>query len=412
MAPSARPAPARQQTLRQHNLALVARTVVGAESPLSRADVAARTGLTRATVSALVDRLIGAGLVRELAPATPQGAGRPGVPLAPAPRTLVGVGLEVNLGYLGARVLDLTGATVAELIEPGDFHHSRATEVLGRLGGLARTVLDDVAAAGMRPAGIRLALPGLVDARSGRLRIAPNLGWSSLDPTGLLGLPAGIPFAVANEANLAAVAQVGRARLAPRARPTSYLYVSGDVGIGGAIVVDGEVFGGRHGWAGEIGHVVLDAAGPRCRCGARGCLEQYAGKDALWQRAGLPAQATVAQLVAELAGAAPDPAAVAAVQGAGTALGHALADTINLVDLDTVLLGGMYPDLLPFFTDALSAVLAARVVAAPWAEIAVRPAPVGDRPALTGGAREVLRDVVRRPAGVLSMGDDAASVVP
>ncbi|WP_255371786.1 ROK family transcriptional regulator [Cellulosimicrobium sp. CUA-896] len=299
---------ARQASLREHNLALVARAVLESPAPCSRADIAAASGLTRATVSTLVDRLVAARIVAELPPLAPQRAGRPAVPLAPAPRTVVGLGLEVNVDHLGGRVLDLTGAVVAEHVEPDDLHDSDPDLVLARLGRIARDLVDTVTADGMTVAGATLALPGLVDVRTGGLVVAPNLGWTRLDPVPSLGLddgtPHGVPVTVANEAKLAALAQSGRtvvpgAGSAPAA-PTSYLYVSGDVGIGSAIVVDRRLFHGGHGWAGEIGHVVVDPRGPRCRCGATGCLEQYAGKDALLRGAGLATTAETSDLVAAL----------------------------------------------------------------------------------------------------------------
>jgi hypothetical protein len=144
--------PIQQRSLRQHNLAVVARTVVDAAGPLSRAGVAAATGLTRGTVSALVDRLLAAGILIELPPVRQVRAGRPAVPLAPARRTIVGLGLEVNVDYLGARIVDLTGDTVDEIVVPGDFHGSDPGATLARLGGLARDLVDRAATAGLRVA--------------------------------------------------------------------------------------------------------------------------------------------------------------------------------------------------------------------------------------------------------------------
>ncbi|MFC8921280.1 ROK family protein [Cellulosimicrobium sp. NPDC057127] len=403
-AAATRPGPpaARQASLREHNLALVARAVFESPVPCSRADIAAASGLTRATVSTLVDRLVAARIVGELPPLVPQRAGRPAVPLAPAPRTVVGLGLEVNVDHLGARVVDLTGTVVAEHVEPDDLHDSDAVTVLARLGRIARDLLAAVTAEGMVAAGATLALPGLVDVRTGRLVVAPNLGWSSLDPVPLLGLDdvvaGGLVIGVANEAKLAALAQAA-GTVAPdvaAAVPPSYLYVSGDVGIGSAIVVERRLFHGGHGWAGEIGHVVVDPGGPRCRCGATGCLEQYAGKDALLRGAGLATTAETADLVAALDAGSPD--ALASVERAGRALGSALADYVNLVDVDTVLLGGIYPPLLGHLRGPVETELRERVLAAPWTDVRVAPAPVGDHAALTGGAREVLRRVVEHPA--------------
>ncbi|MEG3614364.1 ROK family protein [Isoptericola haloaureus] len=392
----------RQHTLRERNLRLVARAVYDAAAasgerpdavPPSRADVAAATGLTRATVSTLVDRLIAARLVAELPPVPAQRAGRPAVPLVPAPRTVVGLGLEVNVDYLGVRGLDLAGDVVVEHVEAGSFHDSDPVAVLGRLGSLASDAVARLDADGMRVAGARLALPGLVDARTGELEVAPNLGWSSLDPVALLGLT-DVAVQVANEAKLAALAELAGDT------PDSFLYVSGDVGIGAGIVVDRALFLAERGWNGEVGHVVVDPAGPRCTCGAHGCLEQYAGKEAILRAAGLAGDAPLESLTALLRSddGAPAEQARSAVVRAGQALGSALADFVNLTGVSTVVLGGVYTDLEPWLREPVEAGLAERVLAAPFAPVAVRSARAGVHAALTGGAREVLREVVADPA--------------
>lgn len=386
------PGAARQHTLRERNLELVARAVFEVPEPLSRAGVSAATGLTRATVSTLVDQLVAARLVRELPAVTGGRAGRPAVPLVPAPRSVVGLGLEVNVDYLGARVLDLTGDVVAAQVVPGTFHDSDPAVVLRQLGELARGVAAGVAASGMTVAGARLALPGLVDPRTGLLEVAPNLGWSSLDPVALLGL-GDTEVRIANEAKLAALAELTGGSAV--AAPDSFIFVSGDVGIGAAIVVDRELFLGERGWNGEVGHVVVDPAGPRCSCGAFGCLEQYAGKEAMMRAAGLPADSSLDALVARLTQTHPQ---AHAGLPAGRALGSALADFVNLLDVSTIVLGGAYTDLLPWLRADVEAVLADRVLAAPFVDLVVRAAQAGPYAALTGGAHEVLQAVLSDPA--------------
>ncbi len=387
-------AASRQHTLRERNLRLVAAAVFEASAPPSRADVAAATGLTRATVSTLVDRLVAGGLVAELPPVAAQKAGRPAVPLVPAGRSVVGLGLEVNVDYLGARALDLVGDVVAERVVSGSLHDSEPREVLARLRALAAEVIAEVEAGGLRVAGARLALPGLVDVRDGRLEVAPNLGWSSVEPVPELDLRTGagepLDVEVANEAKLAALAELAGDV------PPSFLYVSGDVGVGAGIVVDRHLFLGERGWNGEIGHVVVDPAGPRCSCGATGCLEQYAGKEVLLRGCGLSPSDPV-DAVVELLRAGDDDATDAVRRG-GRALGAALATFVNLVDVSTVVLGGAYADLFDWLGSEVADTVRARALAAPFAPIDVRPAVAGPHAALTGGAREVLRAVVADPA--------------
>lgn len=386
--------PARQTSLRERNLAVVAQAVTDAPAPLSRADLAARTGMTRATVSTLADRLIEAGILAELPRVVPSGPGRPAVSLAPAARTVVGLGLEANVDYLGGRVIDLTGAVVDEAIVAENLRGSSPEATLERLGQLAIGLVSRVESLGMRVAGARLALPGLVDARSGVLRVAPNLGWSGIEPRTLLALPEGVPATIGNEADLAAIAQLWGHPAAQRTART-FLYVSGDVGIGAAIVVDGEIFAGRNGWSGELGHVTVDPSGPVCRCGASGCLERYAGKEALVDGTGLGIEVPDETLADRLA--APDEAARTVVASAGTALGQAVAGAVNLLDIDRVYLGGIYAHLTGLLRPALSEQLRTRVLGAPWAPVEVAPAPVAEHAALTGGAVAVLRAVIDDP---------------
>ncbi|WP_093185351.1 ROK family protein [Sanguibacter gelidistatuariae] len=388
-----------QHSLREQNIALVAREIFGAPTPPSRADVAASTGLTRATVSALVDRLIEARIVAELIPAPARRAGRPAVPLAPATGTIIGLGLEVNVGYLAGTVLDLSGATLATRTVPGDFHASDPATVLAQLGTLSADLLATARSMhdGARLAGVRVALPGLVDSATSTLRVAPNLGWAELSPVDTRAIAAHTgtaPIMIANEAKLAALAQVPVPGTTTEV-PDSFLYVSADVGIGAAIVLDRELFRGGRGWSGELGHVVVDPAGPPCQCGATGCLEQYAGTDAVLRAAHLPRGSSVTDLLRAVA--RDDARATAALDRAGHALGAALADFVNLIDVPDILLGGAYSELADLLGPVILAELGTRVLSAPWSSFTVRRAPVGAGAATIGGARQSLDDVVDDP---------------
>lgn len=388
-----RPTAARQGTLRELNLGLVLREVLdaagGHRPPPSRADVAAATGLARATVSALVDRLVAGGLLAELEPTPTMRAGRPAVPLAPAGGTLVALGAEVNVDYLAARTLDLTGDVIAETVVPGDHRGSDPAAVLRVLGEVADDVLArSTADAARRVVGTALALPGLVARDAGTLLLAPNLGWREVDVADLLAgssqaFAAHRPH-LANEADLAALAE---ARAQRPDGPDSFVYVSGEIGIGAALVLDGRVFGGRHGWAGELGHTLV-ADGRQ--------LEQVAGQDAMLRAAGLDRQAGVAPLADALRHG--EPAAHAAVTAAGAALGAALANVVNTVDVPDVVLGGTYARLAEHLAAPVADALRTHVLAAPWAPPTVRVARAGEIPALTGAALAVLDRVVADPA--------------
>jgi len=202
---------------------------------------------------------------------------------------------------------------------------------------------------------------------------------------------AGFPPRLANEANLAARAEAHARRSAGR---PSFVYVSGEVGIGGAIVLDGEIFPGRHGWSGEIGHIVVDAfRGPRA---SDGSLEALAGQDAMLRGAGLPSSARLDVLLDALG--AGEPRAAAAVAQAARALGVALASVANVVDVGEVVLGGTFGQLFDHVHDEVSARLDELVIFAPWSPLTVSSARAGQYPAMTGGALAALARVLADPA--------------
>ncbi|MFL6113288.1 MAG: ROK family protein [Catenulispora sp.] len=364
-------APARQATIRESNLALLYRLIVDAPAPVSRAALAAATGMTRATASALADALLAGGLIAEVAPPPAASAGRPAAGLVPARTGPAGWGLEVNVDYLAACVVDLSGTVRATVMRHGDQRDREVGEVLDDLADLAR----EVAVPGLKPAGIALAVPGLVQTPTGRIQRAPNLGWEDLEVTEWLrkALPeAMLAPMVGNEADFAALAEA-HAGLEDGATNADFLYVSGEIGVGAGIVLAGELFRGARGWAGEIGHVTVEPGGLACRCGARGCLETVAGLEALRRRG---------------------------PQAAATALGRAVAAAVNLFDLPAVILGGVYarPDLAAVLVPAVAEALAVHVVSAPWAPVTVRASRWGEAAAATGAATAVVRRVHAEPA--------------
>ena len=389
------PAGARPTSVRAANLALVLRTVCAAVDPPSRADVAGVTGMSRATAARLVDDLVAGGLLDEVERPPTARRGRPATPLAPGSR-YAALGLQVDAGLLVSRVLDLRGRVVAERVEDGDFVGSAPAPVLTRLGDLTAGLLDGLPSQ-VRLVGAGLALPGIVDVAAGVLLRAPNLGWSDQHPGATLAraLPADLLPVLGNEADLAArtVAETAPGR---GGEHRDFLYLSGQIGIGGAAVLAGRVMTGSSGWAGEVGHVCVDPAGPACRCGSTGCLEQYAGRDALLAAAGLPRGAAPG-LLAQRA-AAGDQAALRALDIAARALGVALAGVLNVLDIPTVVLGGHLGELGALLCPAVADHLARRVLSARWRRPVIVAVATAPGAGATGAALRVLDHVVTDPA--------------
>ncbi|WJY41925.1 ROK family transcriptional regulator [Streptomyces sp. P9-2B-2] len=405
-----------QHGIRRRNLARVLRTVA-AQGPVSRPAVAARIGLTRAGVAPLVDELLRAGLLVETGRAATGGRGRPGTELAVSDRGPAGIGAEIGVDHLAVCAVDLRGRVRARVAADAANRHRAPGPVLRQLSGLLAEVTAEIAAEGLRPAGLTVAVPGLVARDATTVVHAPNLGWRAADlAPGLAGVTApeggssAVPLTVENEANLGALAELrlggGAGRPAP---PPDFVHVSAEAGIGAAVVVDGQLLRGARGFAGELGHVPVYPDGPPCDCGGRGCLEQYAGEPAVLRAGGLtPERAAAAHpgpgaRIALLARRATDgdAAVVRALHEAGTALGIALAGAVNLLDPQAVVLGGALAGLAPWVLPSLERELTLRTaVTAETGRVggpAVTVSRLGADGPLLGAAHAALQGVLDDP---------------
>ncbi|MBE1484673.1 putative NBD/HSP70 family sugar kinase [Plantactinospora soyae] len=385
----------RQASLREHNLALVLRHIATAARPPSRADLATITGLTRATVSALVDDLITGRLLSEVVRTPRSGAGRPALGLTLAGHGPVGLGLEINVDYLAAVLVDLPGAVRHRAVRRIDLRPVPPAEALALVAELITEAGTEADRQDLVLAGTALAVPGLVSA-TGVVRLAPNLGWRDVDVPALLGghpMLSGRGLSVDNEANLAALGELH----AGPPDSANFIYISGEVGIGAGIVLHGTLFRGARGWSGELGHVPVHPDGRPCRCGGLGCLEQYAGQEAILAGAGLTDGPTPLARLIEAAGR-DEPTARRALVEAATALGVAIAGVINLLDVDTVVLGGVYAPLAGWLGPPVEAEIRRRVLTAAWSPVTVRPALLGGDGAAVGAAGSVVRTVLEQPA--------------
>ena len=385
--------PVSQQGMRRANLALV----LGAVARLgatSRAQLADATGLTRAAAGSLVSELIDAGLVQEHGVSLEGRVGRPSTVVSLNNRGPAGLGLEIGVEHLGACAMDLGAEVRTRIRVPAPNRGRDPRAVIGQLATVARAALDRAHELGLDPVGAVVAVPGLVGVASDTVVHAPNLGWHDVDLTDQLSsLLPGLPIEVENEANLGALAELRRGEVG-----RDFVHVSAEAGIGAALVVDGMLLRGRRGFAGELGHMPVYPDGLACPCGSHGCLEQYAGEEAVLRNCGLQDEAgdRVAVLV-EQAHAGRQPVRRALDQ-AGRALGIALAGAVNLVDPETVVLGGAYADLAAWLTPGMHSELGARVKIRPWQPTGLVVSGLGREGPVIGAATSVVQRVIRDPA--------------
>ena len=384
---------ATNQSLRAHNLSLALRHILANPGAINRAGIAAQTGISRATMSRLVDELIATGLVEESDDKLSTGQrGRPTSVLSPTSGKVIALGLQVNVSALGAYLVDLSGTVLAHECVSGDFSGADPTSTLRKLARIARRVLRAGSSTGALFLGSSLALPGLFSADT--LTIAPNLGWRNIPREEILHPLHDLAVTlVANEADLAAYA-VAFPRPGVPEGPDSFIYVSGEVGIGAGLIINHQPLSGAHGWSGEIGHICVEPEGDICSCGARGCLETVAGLKALGHAAGLGDNASTREILQH---AGHSSRAQDAMTHAGHALGQALSAVVNTVDISQVYLGGLVAEIAPYLLPSLREELATRVLQAPWQTPQIDILPHSEDLSLRGGAHRVLDLIVDDP---------------
>ena len=398
-----------QEDLRNHNLSVTLDTLLRAQKPMSRADLAKETGLTKATLSLLASMLIESGVVQEGEPVVSTTYGRPSTPLEIRGGSIAGIGLQINTDGYGCLALDLNGDTLGREWVSEDMTGTDPYEIFAKLDAMTFPLESRLKRRGCKVVGAGFALPGIVTDDMWLL-VARNLGWENVNLT-RFNVVRRLDVVAGGEANMAAIAQIpGYAtERAPFLnvvdRTDSFIYLSTDIGIGGAVVRDGEVVMGSHGFAGEIGHLSVAMDGPLCSCGRHGCLEAFAGRRALVEAAGIAedGDATSSEAIDMFLQRwrAGDSDVAKVVDQAADALVSAIASAVNLVDVDTVLLGGLWTH----FGDELATVLEGRlrseILGYPNVKIRVFVPPVALHPSLYGAAEMGLRRFIENPLGYM-----------
>lgn len=398
-----------QEDLRNHNLSVTLDTLLRAQKPMSRADLAKETGLTKATLSLLASMLIESGVVQEGEPVVSTTYGRPSTPLEIHGGSIAGIGLQINTDGYGCLALDLNGDTLGQEWVSEDMTGTDPYEIFAKLDAMTFPLESRLKRRGCKVVGAGLALPGIVTDDMWLL-VARNLGWENVNLT-RFNVVRRLDAVAGNEAKMAAIAQIpGYATerasfLNVVDRTDSFIYLSTDIGIGGAVVRDGEVVMGSHGFAGEIGHLSVAMDGPLCSCGRHGCLEAFAGRRALVEAAGIAedGDATSSEAIDMFLQRwrAGDSDVAKVVDQAADALVSAIASAVNLVDVDTVLLGGLWTH----FGDELATVLEGRlrseILGYPNVKIRVFVPPVALHPSLYGAAEMGLRRFIENPLGYM-----------
>ncbi len=392
----------RSETVRRANLSAIVREL-HARGAASRSDLVARTGLTRTAIRSLIGELTAAGLVTE-AGGTPAGTpGRPSVCVQPVATSAAAVALEVAVDSLAVAIVGLGGSVLYHQRVNRPRAHLSVDEIVSDVEALVGDALTTVGRA-TQLVGLGVALAAIVRRKDGFVSMAPNLGWRDA-PFGarLASAFAGVlpseSIAVANEADLGALAEHRRGA----ARDESeVLFISGEVGVGGGLIVAGQPLTGAVGYGGEVGHMPVRLDGAACGCGARGCWETELGERALLVRAGLPADGgrEAVDQVIEAAGLGRRQA-LAAVEESGRWLGIGLAGLINVFNPQLVVLGGLLGRLHPFVASIVEDELTRRALPGSREIVRVVPASLGVDAPLLGAAELAFEPLLADPSAWL-----------
>ena len=394
----------RSETIRRANLSSIVR-VLHAEGPMSRTGLVARTGLTRSAIRGLIGELATGGLVSE-GRAAPLGTpGRPSPLVFAQPDGAVVLALDIEVDSLAAALIGLGGDVLEHVRVDRRRGHSSLAAIVDDLAQLASIVVA------RRPGplstiGIGVAVCGVVRRADGLVSMAPNLGWKDQPLGDRLARVLGdeIPISVANEADLGALAEVRRGAAFGA---DHVLFISGEVGVGGGLIVEGRPFTGVAGYGGEVGHMAVNRDGRVCSCGAVGCWETEVGAMALLRRAGRAPHGGRLEVEALLRDAeSGSPRALAALDETGRWLGLGLAGLLNVLNPRLVVFGGLFQRIHPYVAGIVDAELDRRALPAPRRLVRVVAGSLGDEAPLIGAAELAFEPVLADPSGWLRRSTD------
>lgn len=317
-----------QQVVKKNNKSLVLQMVMEKE-PLSRADIAQITGLNKATVSSLASELLDEELIYESGPGESSGGRRP-VLLHFNKVAGYSIGIDIGVNYVLSFLTDLKGTIILEKSHSID--DSSYDIVIEIVKTMIRALINEMPSSRYGIVGIGIGIPGIVN-KDGLVLLAPNLGWRNIPLIDSIKAEFNLPVMIENEANAGVY---GEKRFGAGQNSQNIIYVSAGIGIGVGIILNGELYQGRNGYSGEMGHMIIDLNGKPCSCGSSGCWEVYASEHALLKSAKEP-NATLETLI-QLA-EQNDPDALELFNQIGRYLGFGINNIINTFNPEQVIIG-------------------------------------------------------------------------
>lgn len=377
-----------QMLVKKINKSIVLDTI-RRHAPLSRARVSELTGLNKATVSNLVADLINDELLEEIGPGESSGGRKP-LMLLFRGTSGYAVGLELSVTHLKGVLTDLEGHVITEYAVI--LEHHDVSSVLEQLKLAAKQLIEAAPPSPHGVIGIGIGVPGMVD-EAGTVLFAPNLGWEKVALRSMLEEEFELPVTIDNEANAGAH---GELNFGAGIGVRHMIYISAGMGIGSGIMVDGELYKGAWGYAGETGHMSIEAEGLPCSCGNRGCWELYASEKAYEHpdhQLNLPAHTTRELIHYAEQG---DEAVQALYDTIGRKLGIGITNIVNSFNPERIIIGGPLSEAGPWIETALKQVVEERTLPYHRRSLQIEWAALGSRSTRVGAAYSTISQFLGR----------------
>jgi glucokinase-like ROK family protein len=400
-----------QTFVRESNLSSILR-LIHTQASVSRAQLAVLTGLNKSTISSLVDDLYERGLVHETG-LNSAGTGRPATLLELNPKGGYIIGVELGVDFVSVGISDFLGRLIWQKKEDADPFEAQ-TIMIEQTLRIVKEALAVGRKKGYRFLGLGLATPGTVDLKEGVLIFAPNLHWKDVPFRKIFSECTKLKVIIENDANAAAVGEhlFGSARLTQ-----DFIFVFAGVGIGGGLFLNGKLYRGKNGFAGEIGHspIMPNQSQTVCHCGNRGCWETYANQYSIIQRVHarleVKRNSIIPKLMAEQhtaltialikqAADAGDPEAIESFAEAGRAMGQGFAGLINIFNPEKIILGGPLSLAGDYLLPAIREVIPHHTLPEIDQQAEIVLSTFGQDASLIGAIAIVLNDVLSNPTQV------------
>ncbi|MDQ0089421.1 putative NBD/HSP70 family sugar kinase [Paenibacillus anaericanus] len=321
-----------QQLIKKMNKTIVLDTI-RKQQPLSRADISSAIGLNKATVSSLVSELIESQLVTEIGPGESSGGRKPTLLLFNRSAGHA-IGVDIRVNDLLMILVDLEGNVIQEKTVP--LTDCSPENVLNQMRKHITLLGKKAPASPYGIVGMGIGVPGLVDEEN-KVVSSPNLGWNNISLYDSLSTLFGDNIHIDNEANAGAI---GEKLFGAGQDSANLIYLSIGVGIGSGIIVKGELYRGTSNFSGEVGHMTIAEDGPLCRCGNRGCWETLASEKALLDRAAVlweDSRPNLEEIIIQAKTG--HETAIAILEELGSHLGVGLANLINILNPELIVIG-------------------------------------------------------------------------